>query len=244
MAFRILALFVLFALPFEAAAQRIVADLSSREIQISTGFTGAELLLFGATEGAGDIIVTVEGPHRTEVVRRKERVAGIWVNGASVTFEKAPAYYWVASSRTIADIAPPKLLAQYHIGAERLPLVSRSARPPEVVAAFREAFIRNKQAIELFGSGEGGITTIANRLFRTTISFPANVPTGEYQVTVYLFKNGRLVSRDRTPLAVHRTGMEAQIFDFAHDEAPWYGAIAIAIALVAGWLAGVIFRRS
>lgn len=244
MALRILALFVLFALPFEAAAQRIVADLSSREIKISTGFTGADLLLFGATEGAGDIIVTVEGPHRTEVVRRKERVAGIWVNGASVTFDRAPAYYWVASTRTIADIAPPRLLAQYHIGAERLPFVPRSVQSPEVTAEFREAFIRNKEALELFGSGESAITTISNRLFRTTIRFPANVPTGEYQVTVYLFKNGRLVSRDRKPLAVHRTGMEARIFNFAHEQAAWYGAIAIAIALVAGWLAGVIFRRS
>jgi uncharacterized protein (TIGR02186 family) len=244
MAFRLLPLLVLLALPLEAAAQRIVADLSSREIAITTGFTGAELLLFGATEGAGDIVVTVEGPRRTEVVRRKERIAGIWVNGASVTFDKAPAYYWVASTRAIADIAPARLLAQHQIGAERLSIVSRSAYAPDVIAAFREAFIRNKRAAGLFGSGESEIATISNRLFRTTIRFPANVPTGEYLVTVYLFKNGRLVSRDRTPLAVHRTGMEAQIFNFARDQAPWYGAIAIAIALVAGWLAGVIFRRS
>lgn len=237
------ALAVVATLASPAFAQRLVADLSSREIAISTGFTGAELLLFGATEGSGDIVVTVEGPARSEVVRRKQRVAGIWVNGDSITFDNTPAYYWIASSRTLADIAPAKLLSTLEIGYERQPMPPRGDHAADALAEFREALFRNKRAHGLYGSGESEIRIIGGKLFRTTIPFPANVLTGHYVATVFLFKNGRLVSRERTPLAVHRTGLEAQIYNFAHDEAPWYGAIAIVIALLAGWLAGVIFRR-
>ena len=43
---------------------------------LSTGFTGTELLLFGATEGHGDIVVTVVGPRSDEVVWRKEKWQG------------------------------------------------------------------------------------------------------------------------------------------------------------------------
>lgn len=228
----------------DARAQSIVADLSHRQIDISTGFSGEELLLFGATEGEGDIVVTVTGPSRNEVVRRKERVAGIWVNGASVTFLEAPAYYRVAASRPLEDIAPPSVLAALQLGKERLDLFTRDGRPGTEILAFREALIRNKQRADLYGEDISKIQITGGRLFRTDIPFPANVPTGEYLVHVYLFKNGVLVSQEETPLTVRKAGLEAQIYSFAHDHAPWYGAIAIALALLAGWLAGVIFRRT
>ena len=105
-----------------AHAQRLAVDLSSREVAISTGFTGAELLLFGASEGYGDIVVTVIGPRRDEVVRRKERVAGIWVNGASVTFNSAPAYYRIAASKPLEEIASREVLDQLGIGVAELEL--------------------------------------------------------------------------------------------------------------------------
>lgn len=227
-----------------ATAQSIVADLSTREVAISTGFTGAELLLFGATEGFGDIVVTVAGPRRDEIIRRKERVAGIWVNGTSVTFEKAPAYYRTAASKPLAEIAAPEILEKLQIGSDRIDLFTRSARPAESILTFRDAFIRTKKRQALYSEDISDIKIIRGRLFRSTIPFPVNVPIGTYQVTVHLFKNGVLVSSEETPLTVRKVGLEAQIYNFAHDHSAWYGAIAIVIALMAGWLAGVIFRRA
>jgi uncharacterized protein (TIGR02186 family) len=230
--------------PASANAQSIVADLSTREVAISTGFTGAELLLFGATEGFGDIVVTVEGPKRDEIVRRKERVAGIWVNGTSVTFEDAPAYYRTAASKPLNEIASAQALEKLKIGSGRIDLTTRSQDSAERVLKFRDAFIRSKKRQALYSEDISDIRIIRGRLFRSTIPFPVNVPTGTYQVTVHLFKDGRLVSSEKTPLTVHKVGLEAKIYDFAHDHAAWYGIIAIVIALVAGWLAGVIFRKA
>tara|TARA_R110002110_G_scaffold5407_7_gene27982 strand:- start:8583 stop:9335 length:753 start_codon:yes stop_codon:yes gene_type:complete len=231
-----------FAAP--ATAQSIVVDLSTREVAISTGFTGAELLLFGATEGFGDIVVTVAGPRRDEIIRRKERVAGIWVNGTSVTFEKAPAYFRTAASKPLDEIAAPEILQRLQIGSDRIDLFTRSQRTVENILTFRKAFIRNKKRQALYSEDISDIKIIRGRLFRSTIPFPVNVPIGTYQVTVHLFKNGQLVSSQKTPVTVHKVGLEAKIYNFAHDQSAWYGAIAIAIALVAGWLAGVIFRRA
>ena len=227
-----------------AAGQSIVVDLSTREVAISTGFTGAELLLFGATEGSGDIVVTVEGPRRDEIIRRKERVAGIWVNGASVTFEKAPAYYRTAASKPLDEIAAPAILEKLQIGSDRIDLFTRTAGDAASVLTFRDAFIRTKKRQALYSEDISDLKIIRGRLFRSTIPFPVNVPIGTYQVTVHLFKNGQLVSSEKTPLTVQKVGLEAKIYDFAHDHAAWYGAIAIAIALMAGWFAGVIFRKA
>ena len=237
-------IFGVLGVPAPASSQSICTDLSTREVAISTGFTGAELLLFGATEGFGDIVVTVEGPKRDEIIRRKERVAGIWVNGTSVTFENAPAYYRTAASKPLSEIAAPEVLEKLQIGSSRIDLSTRSSRGAEAILEFREAFIRSKKRQALYSEDISDIKITRGRLFRSTIPFPVNVPIGTYEVTVHLFKDGRLVSSEKTPLTVQKVGLEAKIYDFAHDHAAWYGLIAIAIALVAGWLAGVIFRRA
>ena len=227
-----------------AKSQRLALDLSNNEVAISTGFTGTELLLFGATEGYGDIVVTVVGPRTDQVVWRRERRAGIWVNGDSITFQSAPAYYRIAASRPLQEIASPEILDQMEIGVAEIELLTRSQRPNVEVAAFREALIRNKKRQRLYSQDISNIKIVRDLLFRSTIPFPASVPTGDYQITVYLFKNGKPVSQQTTSLPVRKVGLGAQLYNFAHQQAPLYGAIAIAIALFAGWFAGVIFRRA
>src|SRR5271154_4365655 len=100
--FRLLALILSWTAP--AHAEGLVADLTSHLIAITTGFTGASVVLFGAIDGPGDVIVAVRGPEREMTVRRKTRVAGIWVNTQQVTFANLPSFYAVAASRPMADI--------------------------------------------------------------------------------------------------------------------------------------------
>ncbi|HEX7967714.1 MAG TPA: TIGR02186 family protein, partial [Stellaceae bacterium] len=44
------------------AAEPLIADLTSHFIAITTGFTGTNVVLFGATDGSGDVIAIVRGP--------------------------------------------------------------------------------------------------------------------------------------------------------------------------------------
>ena len=85
-----------------ARSEGIVADLSSHLVAISSGFTGASVVLFGATEGGGDIIAVIRGPERELTVWRKGKVAGIWVNAESMTFSNVPSFYAVAASRPLS----------------------------------------------------------------------------------------------------------------------------------------------
>src|SRR5205809_8133905 len=90
-----------------ARADGVVADLTTHLIAITTGFTGASVVLFGATDGPADVVVAVRGPDREMAVRRKDRVAGIWVNTQEMTFANVPSFYAVAASRPIGEIMPP-----------------------------------------------------------------------------------------------------------------------------------------
>ena len=223
-------------------AKPLVADLSSNEIGITADFSGTELLLFGAVEGEGDIAVVVRGPKRREVVRRKGRIIGVWINTASVAFENVPAFYWIATTRPLEEIASAAELARLELGEGRLRIAARGAA--ERVGRFRDALLRNKRRLGLYGGAPHRVAIVEGRLFRTTVTFPATVPTGRYTVEVYLFRAGRLISTTTKPLTVRKAGIEAQIFDFAHQHAAWYGIIAIVIALMAGWGAGMVFRKA
>src|ERR1700730_18154027 len=84
-------------------AEDLVADLTGHLIAITTGFTGASVVLFGATDGPGDIVVSVRGPEREMTVRRKERIVGIWINTDDLTFAKVPSFYDIAASRPLDE---------------------------------------------------------------------------------------------------------------------------------------------
>ncbi len=229
--------------PLPATAQApLIADISSREIAITTGFAGADVLLFGAIEGRGDVVVVVRGPRQPVMVRHKQRVAGIWVNAESRTFVGLPQYYRVAATRPLDQVAPHAVLQRYEIGEQNLDFTLAPGEPAAEAERFRAALLREKAAETLFGGDTGTVYVIGGRLFRTTVSFPSSVPTGLYQVEMYLFRDGRLISRRTTPLVVRKVGLEAEIFGFAHDQAVYYGLIAIGVALMSGWLAGVAFR--
>jgi uncharacterized protein (TIGR02186 family) len=239
-----LALLAIAALAAPAArAQQVIADLSRHLVAITTGFAGAEVLLFGAVDGEGDVIVTVRGPEGDIVVRRKSQVNGMWINTQSVTFGAVPGYYAVAATKPIDEIVTPPVAEREQIGAERLRFEPERNLPPETVALFRRALLRNMERDGLFQARTATIRFLGQRLFRADIVFPANVPTGLYTVNVYLVKGGKVVSAATTPLSVSKIGLSAEIFDFAQNRGFSYGLIAVAFAGVAGWAASRLFQR-
>ncbi len=224
-------------------AQQLVADLSSHLIAITTGFTGTEVVLFGTTDRAGDVAIVVTGPRAPVVVRRKDRILGMWVNTDSLRFEQVPGFYTVATSRPLEEIVARPVLERQQIGLPHLQLAPRDSLAPEELASFRAALIRNKQRAGLYPLSAGQVAFLGERLFRTNIYFPANVPTGLYNVEALLIRDGEVVSAQTTPLVVSKIGFSAEIYDIARHRPLAYGVAAVVGAVAAGWAAGAAFRR-
>lgn len=226
------------------AAEDVAADLSSHLIAITTGFTGASVVLFGATSGPADVVAVIRGPERDVTIWRKQKIAGIWANTESVTFANVPSFYAVAASRPLDEVITPAAAALHRIGAANLKFEPRSAVSPGRQRLFSEALIGVQQRAGVFASGIGKISFLGDRLFRTTISFPANVPTGSYLVEIFLIRDKDVIGAQTTPLVVSKVGVDAAVFDFAQHRALAYGAIAVMVAVVAGWLSSLPFRNT
>tara|TARA_R110002124_G_scaffold105164_2_gene255804 strand:+ start:2370 stop:3116 length:747 start_codon:yes stop_codon:yes gene_type:complete len=232
-------------LPERAQARDITIDLTDPIVSITTGFTGTDLLLYGAVKQAGDLVVVVRGPARDEVVRRKEKVLGVWVNRDELVFDKVPSYYRIASNRPLKEFMNPEDADRLQIGLSNLDLRAKVSGKllPEAPYDFREGLIRNLQRIGLYMTKPDNVVFLSEQLFRTRLRFPANVSVGTFTIEVYLFRDNKLQSTATTLLTVRKFGVEAQVYDLAHRYSLAYGVLAVIIAVVAGWAANAAFRK-
>ncbi|MCK5295942.1 MAG: TIGR02186 family protein, partial [Alphaproteobacteria bacterium] len=108
---------------------------------------------------------------------------------------------------------------------------------------FHKALTRLKNNQGTYNNTAERIVMMENRLFRTELFFPADVPIGTYMVEVYLVRKKRIVSAEITPLIVSKTGINAEIYFFAYKYSFIYGIISVLIAALVGWLVSIVFKK-
>lgn len=223
-----------------AHTRPIIADLSLRTIEIDSGFNGIDMLLFGARNEAGDIVVVVRGPARDYIVRKKERVGGIWVNRKHKEFKETSTFYSIASSRPLDKIHNEYLLSSLGIGFDN---VLNQENLSDEEKEFQKALLAHQTKHALYSPEIEEVSFIGDTLFRSVLHFPENIIRGTYTAEVYLIRNGELVAMQSTPVLSYKKGFDAYIYDLAYNHPAIYGIIAILLALIAGWIAGTFFKK-
>jgi uncharacterized protein (TIGR02186 family) len=237
-----------------ARAERIIASLSSHRVEITSNFSGVELVLFGAIENDAateplrrpyDIVATVTGPRQELVTFRKERMFGIWVNADSRTFTDVPSYLAVLSTRSPADIADAETLRRQQVGIANVAFAQSGPGGARAVAAdpFRRAFLRIKRERALYLETTNAVTFLTPTLYRASIILPAETPIGNYAVDVKLFADGGMIARTDSAFEIVTVGFEAFIAATAVDHGLLYGLATAAMAVMTGWFAAIVFRR-
>ncbi len=237
-----------------AHAQSVEADLGTHNVDVKVDFAGTNVLLFGSLFYEGfeqkgprpDVIIAVRGPERKMRVRRKTRVAGIWVNSESSTFDAVPGYYALLSNRPVADITSSYELHDQSIGFSDLqanllmsPAGFSSASPREYAAAI----VRILKQDDLYKEQIGGVKFPGKHLFRAEFALPANVPLGKYIADIFIFRDGKLADDYTTELNIEKRGIERFIYTLAHEWPFVYGILSVILAIFAGLGAAAIFRK-
>lgn len=234
-----------------AAPIRLITDISQRRIDIVYTFRGAELLVFGAiqypTGGVPDeppgLAIVVRGPAQPITLRKKARVAGIWINTKSVRFESAPGFYSVSTSAPIHTLVDERTAAIYEIGVDNLQLSPASGNSPKETEEFERGLIDLRRRKGLFAEHEGRVGVSQNVLYQARIAIPSAVPVGDYMAEIFLIRRGKVIAHSETPITIDKSGFERWVYVFSQKFSLLYGLVAVWLALVAGWLAGLVVRR-
>jgi len=231
---------------------KLVPDVSQRQINIQSGFTGADMLLFGAIiyprgvapEGQIDVAVVLRGPTRAITLREKQKFAGIWLNADSTDFRSVPAYYAIASSRPLNQIVDSKTAAIYELGLDKLQLSPTGEVDATEQRRFISGLVDLNRRNGLFRQNAGTVDITDQVLYRARLEIPSSVPVGLYTAETLLIRNGRvIVADDNVEVRIDKTGFEQFITILAEDYSLLYGIIAVLISVALGWFAGFVFRR-
>lgn len=210
----------------------ITADFDKRRIDITTGFDGESLVVFGVRRGAGDLEITVLGPERPLRVRKKGRVMGAWVNRDSLRFQSVPSYF----GHAVLEGKGVHGIADYTFVHDKT--------SEEKAKTFKAALVRTKQAAGLYDPKPVMIEAYdQGELFRADFHLPSNVPIGDYKVNI--FYNDQVYQHVETKkLSIKKTGMNAAIYNYATKYSFVYGLCCVMVALGAGWISNKLRRRA
>jgi uncharacterized protein (TIGR02186 family) len=217
----------------------LIADISQNTIEIRSDFNGTQLLIFGARNVPGDIVIAVRGPSTTATLRRKERIAGMWMHVDQRSYQNIPIFYALASTKPISRLAPPSVLQSLGLGESRI----TQAGNPTPDELFDRALAHTFTAKQWWLSPFGKITYFGESLFKARLDLPDTLPSGDYTAEVYLFDRGQLLGFQTIPLTTYKTGFDASVADAARNHGLVYGLAAILMALFGGWLAHRLFSK-
>lgn len=227
----------------------LVPEVSQHEIRVRQGFTGTQLLLFGAildpqgrrAQEPYDIIVVLKGPTEPILMREKAKKLGVWVNAQSTAFRSAPSFFAVASSRPIGEIVDDRTAAIYELGLDFLQLSPTGAIDPEEQARFTEGLVDLREREGLYKEDGDGVTVSDGVLYQARIAVPSNVITGRYTAETFAISDGRVIASAIAEVEVQKQGFERFVADQAEQSSVLYGLFAVALSLLMGWLAGRVF---
>ena len=228
----------------------LVPEVSQHDIQVRQGFTGTDLLLFGAVldpagrAGQGyDIVVVLKGPSEPVRLREKERFAGVWVNAQSNDFRSVPSFFAVASSRPVDQIVDDKTAAIYEFGTSYIQLSPSGSIDPEEQIRFASGLVDLKRRQGLYKEDMNGVQISQNVLYQARIALPSNVTTGQYTAETFAVTDGRVIASAVAEVEVRKVGLERAVEYRAQNNGLAYGLAAVLLSVLMGWGAGRLFAR-
>ena len=237
--------FILLFLFSNAVVAEAYFDISENNIKIETNFIGKEVIIFGILNDDHETIMTIKGPEKNALIQKKERILGFWFNTKKITYNQIPSIFFIASSNEIEDILPTSTIIKEELSFDYL-LENKTSQRNFIsdisLDTWKSNFVRIKKNKNLFKEYE--IENIDNKLFQTRIFFPAKSIPGEYKENVYQIKDNLIINNKEKVITLKKSGIGNQIYNFAHKNAAAYGLFAIIFAVLSGFLAATLFRRS
>src|SRR3546814_12504081 len=111
-------------------------------------------------------MVVLRGRSEPITIRKKERLAGIWVNRHSARVETVPSYFAVAASAPLKDLVDDWTATVYELGMETLQHSPASGKSSEETADLEQGLLDLLRRAGLFVESENGVAITEGVSFR------------------------------------------------------------------------------
>jgi uncharacterized protein (TIGR02186 family) len=231
------------------ASNLVETHLEPNVVSIGAFFSGAQITVTGKVPTPSEVMITVTGHKEDLELKRKGRAFGLlWMNVGTMTFHQVPNVYLLYTSAALDAFARthPGWWRQLPEGLESLEKKTLITPPSgeESGALFKEFLkLKKQEGLYAFHGGEIRYSQEKERekSYEATLSIPAKIPPGKYEVRVSAINGGYVVGAASEYLVVKAVGIPAYLSSFSLNHGMLYGVLAVLIAIAAGLLMDVLF---
>ncbi len=219
--------------------------LSPESVNIDAFYKGLDVIVNATIPKDCDgAAVKIQGDDEKAVLNRKGKISILWLNVAEVTVANAPGIYILDASSPLNSFCTFEEQKRLTLGyaALRERIVIHCEKP--LSGSEFDEFILLKEH-----NGSYRHTTSATLLpaqntsktFSSALRIPPVMPSGNYLVRLYCFKNLVLMGQASAELSVEKVGIPNYLHSLAYGHPAVYGLLAIVIAMATGIIMGMIF---
>ena len=213
------------------------------DIKTNMFYNGTVLNINAQFPRCEGVAVKFEGASGTIELNRKGKVGPLWMNVARITVSDAPHTYIYAASDKLEELCSDDELEKIGLGYEslrkRVSFTTKSSYDSEF-----GNFIMLQEDEGLYGAFIGDRLkpeSALNGKLSMAISIPSVIPSGDYKLYLYCFKDGNVIAQLEKEVTIEKAGLPRFMSLLAFEHAALYGIIAIVVAMGTGALMGVVF---
>jgi uncharacterized protein (TIGR02186 family) len=232
--------------------QKVITAASKNLIEIGLSYHGDRIYFFGVNPVPGsDLIIRLTAEKSEEVkLSLKGRVGPFWMTVKQYDVTGAPFMYKIHSAKPVGQIISPPVAEELGLGYSavrsqmKLHLARGDAAPDDADKIFN-GLIKIKEESNLYNIVEDPqrLEVAEGKLFKHYFRFPAAATEGRYLVESFAFDQGQLVGYGKDVIEIKKIGLESWLTHVSQNHAVFFGIMAVVIALGAGLLVGMIFRK-
>ena len=229
-------------------------------------YNGSRVRIEGTAPEDAGVLVVIRGDRKDEFFNRKGRVGPIWLNVDRIHIKQAPSVFLSFASADAGSMLDRASLDEYRLDEsaimKRIQCLchckcsltnraqqsgSRDTRPdPAYTKLVQSDFFHLKEREGCYSVRPRSVSLAAagsGTAYILDFEWPRMAPPGEYQVEVYACRGQRVIARSTAKLRFVEVGFPAYMASLAATR-PWaYGAGAVLIAMLAGFLTDALASR-
>ena len=220
----------------------IISKISNEKISISANFEGSNILIYGVInfeEEENNLLIEIIGPQTSNLILKKEKKLGIWINKNTGQNINLPSFYYIAGTNQIND----KILKrEFKIKGTGINDIIDEMNKELSLNKYKSEIIDINKKKEKFFEGIKPIELKENILFSTSIDLPSNLIEGNYLTKMHVIKDDMIIYTSETIIEVRKIGIEKWLYTIAYKNPFFYGLLSLFLAISFGWLASEVFR--
>ena len=190
-------------------------------------------------------VVKIQGTEEQITLKRKGKVYIFWLNVDDVTISNAPGIYIVNSSGPLNDICAAETRQTLLLGYDALKEHIKIRSKNDLLGSEFSDFIKLKEHNSSYQQNTTAqlIPAADNKgySFRASLNIPPVMPSGDYQILLYYFKDLTLAGKSSATLKVGKVGVPNYLYSLAFNHPAYYGVFACIIAMATGIVMSLIF---